>query len=175
MTTELLWNNYQQQLFSFIQSRVKDTTSAKDILQNVFTKIHEKLDAIKEEEKLQSWVYQIARNSIVDFYRSQKNLSDLDESISIEMETKEEVTQGIAESIRFFIHQLDEPYRESLILAELEAIPQKNIAENLGIPYTTVKSRVQRGREQVKKMMLDCCLYEFDRRGNVIDYECKHC
>ena len=87
----------------------------------------------------------------------------------------EPVLEQIAASIRFFINQLDEPMRKLMIRSELKGESQIEIAKKLDMPYSTVKSRIQKGRELVKQMMLDCCHYEFDRRGSVIDYECRQC
>ena len=70
--TETLWRAYSDQLLSFIRSRVKDPVIAEDILQDVFLKMHERLHTLKDDQKLQSWMYRIARNAIIDHYRSKK-------------------------------------------------------------------------------------------------------
>lgn len=62
-----------------------------------------------------------------------------------------------------------DPYREAIVLTELEGLTQKELAERLGISVSGAKSRVQRGREQLMEALLDCCKFEFDRRGRVID------
>ena len=79
------------------------------------------------------------------------------------------------------IDALPEPYREAIILTELEGLTQKELGERLGISLSGAKSRVQRGREQLKQALVDCCKFEFDRRGRVIDCEprspgsCEEC
>ena len=83
------------------------------------------------------------------------------------------VSEDVARSIRFYINQLEEPFRQALILSEIRGMSQKEIADKLNISYSGIKSRIQRGREKVKKMMLDCCHYEFDRYGNLMDYKCR--
>jgi RNA polymerase sigma-70 factor, ECF subfamily len=79
------------------------------------------------------------------------------------------------------IYSLPEPYRDALVLTEFDGLTQKELAERLGISLSGAKSRVQRGKEQLKRMLHDCCTFEFDRRGRVIDCEprgnsgCKEC
>lgn len=69
------------------------------------------------------------------------------------------------------IDALPEPYREAIVLTELEGLTQKTLAQRLGISVSGAKSRVQRGREQLKQMLHECCSFEFDRRGKVIECE----
>ena len=69
------------------------------------------------------------------------------------------------------ISTLPEPYREALVLTEFEGLTQKQMAARLGTSLSGAKSRVQRGREQLKQMLLERCEFEFDRLGRIID--CK--
>jgi len=62
-------------------------------------------------------------------------------------------------------------YREALILTEYQGLTQKELGEKLGISFSGAKSRVQRAREKLKTMLLDCCHFEIDRLGRVIDYQ----
>lgn len=177
MTTELVWKSYHTQLRNFIRSRVSDEMLVDDLLQSVFLKIHSKLDSLKNSEKLTAWLYQITRNVLQDHYKSNGKLADANLDL-LEDESRSETEQSvdqIAISIRFFILQLDEPFRKAMILSELLGMKQKDIAEELDEPYSTVKSRVKKGRELVKELMLECCHYEFDRSGKPIDFECREC
>jgi RNA polymerase sigma-70 factor (ECF subfamily) len=64
-TTERVWEEFNVGLKHFILKRVPDEPSAEDILQDVFLKIHVHIDTLREQDKLQSWIYQIARFSRV--------------------------------------------------------------------------------------------------------------
>ena len=55
-------------------------------------------------------------------------------------------------------------------VTEYQGLTQRELAEKLGLSFSGAKSRVQRAREKLKKMLLDCCHFELDRRGKVIDY-----
>lgn len=174
MTTEVIWREYAIEMKSYISRQIPDENTAEDILQNVFLKIHSDVNQIQRIGNLQAWLYRTTKNTMIDYFRSKKFNSELDEKYT-EDEKTEDTVEHIAKSIRFFIKKLDEPFRQVMILSELKQMSQKEIAKKLNSPYSTIKSRVQKGRELVKKMMLDCCHYEFDRRGNVIDYECRKC
>jgi RNA polymerase sigma-70 factor, ECF subfamily len=64
-------------------------------------------------------------------------------------------------------------YRQALLLTEYKGLTQRELAERLGLSFSGAKSRVQRAREKLKAMLLDCCHFEFDRLGKVIDYQPK--
>ncbi len=69
MTTENIWETFHSGLRNFILQRVPDEQSADDVLQETFLKIHTRIATLRDEDKLQSWMYQIARHAIADYYR----------------------------------------------------------------------------------------------------------
>ncbi len=169
---EQIWKVYHQKLHSFIQSRVGDASIADDILQEVFTRIYSRIDTLKESGKIQSWIYQITRNAIIDHYRAQKITEELPESLSApEMDHTDKTRQEIEGWFLPFIESLPGHYRQALMLSEIEGLTQKEVAKRQGLSLSGAKARVQRGRAMLKKMLLECCRFEFDHLGNVIDYE----
>ena len=70
MTTKQVWTSYSDDLQRFIISKVKNNTIADDILQDTFIKIHTKLHTLKDIKKLKSWCFTVARNSILDYWKS---------------------------------------------------------------------------------------------------------
>ena len=172
ISTENVWETFHVNLKQFILKRVTDENNAEDILQDVFVKIHTRIGTLRDEEKLPGWMYQIARNAIYDYYREQKETLTLPDSallIAEEM-VEESAVEELLPCIRDMVEQLPDEYRQALILTEYEGLSQKELAERLGISYSGAKSRVQRAREKVKRMLLDCCHFQFDRSGRVIDY-----
>ena len=73
VTTKTIWEEFRDSLKGFISARVQNKDDAEDILQDVFFKIHKKIDTLKDESRLPSWIYQITRHSIIDYYRSTKS------------------------------------------------------------------------------------------------------
>ena len=172
--TEQIWKDYHGRLHSFIRGRVHDTSEADDILQEVFVRIQSRIGTLKEERKLQSWLYQITRHAIIDHYRSVKKSDGLPEQFAApEKDAVETARKEIAGCLLPIIQNLPHHYRESLFLSEIEGLSQKEVATQQGLTLSGAKARVQRGRAMVKKLLLDCCRFEFDHRGTVTDYERK--
>ena len=171
-SVEQIWKDYHQKLHSFVQSRVNDKSVADDILQEVFIRIHSRLSTLKDNNRFQSWVYQITRNAIIDYYRTQKRTVQLSESLSMP-ETNDEVRKRIASWFLPMIERLPDHYCQALILSEINGLTQKEVALKQGLSLSGAKSRIQRGRAMVKKMLLDCCHFDFDRQGKVMEYQPK--
>ncbi len=174
ISIEILWEQMHTRLCRFVCSRFADEADAEDILQDVFLKIHTNLDAVRDTERVESWMYQIARNSIADFYRSRRQLTSLPELAVSDDYPEEDAAESLAPSIRDIVESLPEPYRQALILTEYQGLSQKELAERLGISLSGAKSRVQRARQKIKDILLACCHFEFDARGLVYDYR-DHC
>ncbi len=76
----------------------------------------------------------------------------------------------LAGCLRPMIERLSQDYRDAISLVELKGLTQQAAAKHLGISLSGMKSRVQRGRKQLKQMLDDCCVIELDRRRAVVDY-----
>jgi RNA polymerase sigma-70 factor (ECF subfamily) len=169
--TEVLWHEMHTALKGFIAKRVPDESTTDDILQDVFMRIHSHADTLKDVAKLQSWIYQITRNAIVDYYRSQKDEHDIPETIPVEDDHGEDdLARQLSPCVWGMIQDLPDKYRDALLLTEYEGLTQNDLAEYLGISFSGAKSRVQRAREQLKGVLLQCCHFELDRLGKIIDY-----
>jgi len=172
---EAMWNAYSDRLRAFIRSRVQDDAEVEDILQEVFVRMHRHLCCQPNWDKPESWVYQIARNLIIDHYRARRELVALPEYLEAAPDLPEQNAEAeLALSLRAMIDELPEPYRQALILTEYEGLTQKQLAEALGLSLSGAKSRVQRARDKLRDMFLRCCHFEFDRSGRIVDYY-AHC
>lgn len=172
---ETVWEQFHTRLQKFIHSRVEDEATAEDILQEVFLRIHTHMETLSDSNRLESWIYQIARNAIIDHYRRRQALEEIPETVEAEDEFVEpDAADILASSMREMVEELPEPYRQALILTEYEGLTQSGLAERLGISLSGAKSRVQRARQRIKDDLLACCHFEFDRYGRVIDYW-EHC
>lgn len=172
-TTEI-WEEFGDSLRTFINRRVNDPDDVEDVFQDVFLKIHSRIDTLEDHSRLVAWLYQITRNTIIDHYRKRRPLSDLEETkIELDEDMEEEPAAQLASGLRNFMDCLPEKYRQAVVLTELEGLTQAQLAENLGLSLSGAKSRVQRGRELLRQALLDCCHFEFDRRGNLRDYSSR--
>ncbi|MFZ5428980.1 MAG: RNA polymerase sigma factor SigZ [Bacteroidota bacterium] len=177
---ENIWRQHHDQLLAFISKRIKNRDDAEDILQEVFIKILSNIEKLKDSSKLQSWIFQITRNAIVDYIRKKK-FQELEAEISdIEEETDKTAMNEATGWIGFYVDSLPENYRDAVVLYEIKGKSQKEIAEQLGISYVNARSRIQRGRQLLKKNLTDCCTFNVDVYGNIIDYrtnpkDCTNC
>jgi RNA polymerase sigma-70 factor (ECF subfamily) len=172
-----IYTQFRQSLLSFIRSKIRSTEDAEDILQNVFIKISSSVNTLSENEKLQSWVFAITRNTIIDYYRkkaTQKNVS-LDTEIETNLleEVLPDTTLGLDQCIHSMIGLLPEEYKNIIIDSELKGIKQKDLADKYGMAYPSLRSRVQRGRERLKQLFYNCCQIETDRHGNILDVQAR--
>jgi RNA polymerase sigma-70 factor (ECF subfamily) len=114
----------------------------------VFLKTYTPLCSLKDEATLESWLYQITRNAVIDHYRTQKPSEELPEWISQpETNLNDQAKQDLETYLMPMINQLPAHYREALILCEIYQKPQKEVAKEQGISLSGAKSRVQRGRK----------------------------
>lgn len=179
---ELIWKEFDAKLRLFILKHVGDEDAADDVLQEVYLKIHSNIQTLRDDTKLKSWLYQIARNAIIDHYRYQRTMGKLTGMLafSVDLEMKDGDHSSIYElyqSIESMINQLPHKYREVLVLTEYEGLSQKEIAERLGISLAAVKSRVRRAKEKLRDSLLACCHFKYDRLGNVLGLQpiCRCC
>jgi len=169
-----IWHDYYPQLKRFVSNRIKNQADTEDIVQQVFIKVNNHLDDLKEKEKLSSWIYQITRNSMVDYFRKEKWNDELPAHLQTMDDYEEpDLAQEVINCFESTIQQLPEKYKEALELSMLKGMSQKELSERLGISYSGAKSRVQRGREMLKELLTGCCHIESDRYGNIIDFHIK--
>lgn len=150
-----IWKDLHKELQKFIFFKVKNKQLSEDILQDVFLKIQLNVHNLKDSSKLTSWVYQITRNTILDHFRKDNNLFSL-ESIDIVDADNDINFSKLSDCINNKINNLPNKYKEALLLTILKDFSQIELAEYLGISYSGAKSRVQRGKEKVKTLVLNC-------------------
>lgn len=166
-----IWTDLQGELFKFILSRVKNEEVAKDILQEVFIKIHTNIETLKDITKFTSWTYQITRNTIVDYFRKYRKEYIGTEELEIPEEDSDSFDYSkLSECINQKIKSLTEKYQEAIVLTYLKNYSQKELANHLNISYSGTKSRVQKARDILKEKMLDCPNLETDASGTVLDF-----
>lgn len=172
--TEALWSELRTRLLSFLRRRVATPEDAEDLLQDVFTRIHENASTLGEVESVTGWVYRTAGNAVTDYYRRRGAFARAAEALAAEpglVPEESAAEEELAQCLRPLITALPSTYGEALELTELAGKTQGEAAESLGLSLSGMKSRVQRGRTKLKEVLLDCCHVEIDRRGGVVGYE----
>lgn len=176
-STEKIWEDFSKRLRTFISNRISNPSHIDDILQDVFVKIHKNIGLLEDDTRIRSWVYRIARNTVIDYYRRQKireedidafQIDDEDTLINNDEIDVENPAKEVASGLKEMIEALPEKYSQALILVELEGLSQVELAKRLDISVSGAKSRVQRGRQLLKDSLMKCCHFEFDRFGTII-------
>ena len=118
-TSEKIWREYHSRLRAFIKSRIFDEATSDDILQTVFLKMYSGIASLNDKTKLQSWLYQITRNAIIDYFRLQKPTVPVPETLpQPESDPGEKIIQELSECLEPMIQLLPEKYREAVVLSE---------------------------------------------------------
>jgi len=102
---EELWLRFENKLRAFTMSKVNDVSVTDDILQELFIKIHENIDKVRDETKLQSWIYQICRNLIIDHFRNREKL--MKGTTSFTGEEDEESDEMMTEALEDMVRMMD--------------------------------------------------------------------
>jgi RNA polymerase sigma-70 factor (ECF subfamily) len=168
-----IYDAYQPKILRYL-SRFIGESEAEDLAQETFVKVHQTLENFREEAQLSTWIYRIATNTALDRLRNpsfqrtvQTSLEDLNESeISDHAICAEEkkplieqqlVREEMNDCIRGYIEKLPNNYRTVIVLSELEEFKNHEIAEILGVTLDTVKIRLHRAREMLKKELRNNC------------------
>ena len=178
MTTQEVWNHYSNDLKHFILSKVKDETITNDLLQETFLKIHTKLHTVRDLNKLRSWIFSIARNTVMDHF---KHSNPTFEVAHFESETelpKEEHTE--MDCLRGILSGLPKKYRDPIFLSDIKGLKQSEVAAQLKLPLPTVKSQIQRARKLIAEGFMNCCGMTQNEKGHLVGEiqdrkDCKIC
>jgi RNA polymerase sigma-70 factor (ECF subfamily) len=181
--SELPWEELHGNLWAFISRRVRNQADVDDLVQRVLLQIVKGLASLRDPERLHAWVYRTARNVIVDYYRSptaRREVASGDaedlaaasgESPPAPQADERAALQELAACMTPMIRQLPPAYREAVTLADLEGVSQADAAARAGVSISGMKSRIQRGRQQLKAVLEDCCRVQLDRRGTIVAYD----
>lgn len=167
---ELLILRYQDQAYRTAYGMLGNPEDAKDATQEAFIKIYKSLKNFKLQSNFSTWMYRIVHNTCLDMIRKRKRRQE------IPMETKnksnnegyeillEDTTDGpealldyqfVKGEVKKCILELPIEYQGVIILRDIEGLPYDKIAKILEISEGTVKSRLNRGRKQLRQHLTD--------------------
>lgn len=178
MNTQEVWTHYSNDIKYFILSKVKDEAIADDILQETFLKVHTKLHTLRDLNKLKPWIFSIARNSVLDHF---KTTNQTFEMAHFESETQlEEDTHTEKDCLRGILSGLPKKYRDPIFLSDIKGMKQAEVAKQLKLPLPTVKSQIQRARKLIAEGFMHCCGMTQNEKGHLVGEiqdrkDCKIC
>jgi len=165
---EALWSRFSRDLLRYFR-RHADRTVAEDLLQDTFVKLSGSLASLRQEERLGAWVQRVAHNVLVDHRRAHRpHAVELDPPAP---EPERDAARELSGCLTAFVAALPPRYREAIELVELENRPRDEVARSLELTPSGLKSRIQRGREHLRAMLITCCEIELGRRGGLSAYE----
>ncbi|AXP81851.1 RNA polymerase sigma factor SigM [Mariniflexile rhizosphaerae] len=178
MQTQDIWNTYSNDIKHFILSKVKDVVVTDDLLQETFIKVHTKLDTLKDSNKLKSWLFAIARYTVLDYFRNNNITYEMSEADMVFDDQKLEHTKE--DCLKGIIKSLPKKYRDPLFLSDIKGIKQAQISEQLHLPLPTIKSQIQRGRKLIAQGFIVCCDFKVNDAGYLVGEikekeDCKMC
>jgi RNA polymerase sigma-70 factor (ECF subfamily) len=158
------------QLYNFARWLTQDTAEAEDLVQETYTKALRGFASFQVGTNFRAWMYRILRNSFLSSRTGLKTMVTIDEEanenlLPAETTTPESILIGQAkrESVQQALEDLPVPYREILLLCEVEEMSYQEIAETLAIPIGTVMSRLFRARKALRDLL--CKNSEGGRHG----------
>jgi RNA polymerase sigma-70 factor (ECF subfamily) len=179
---EAVWSELHERLRRFVARRVPDRVVVDDLAQDILLRLYTHMGRLREQERLDAWANQVARNAIADYWRDRAARRELplDQDLSEQLASSPELESGatadqlrseIATCLAPMVDRLPEPYRDAIRLTDLGDRTQAEAAAMLGLSVPGMKARVQRGRAQLRELLRACCQIELDRRGQITELE----
>lgn len=167
---EEIFRRYERRIFNFVHQIIGNPDDAVDLTQDVFVRVFNGLGELRAEEAFNSWIYRIAINISRDHLRRVRRVrmdsleqggrtDDDDESAGIEIpdwsENPEQMVEldEMQQAVRKAVAALPEHYRSVVILHHLQGMEVTEIAKTVGCRVGTVKSRLSRGRDELKRRL----------------------
>lgn len=179
MRIEDIWPQYRARLKAFLHARVSNPADVDDLLQEISVKVFTGLPGLKDPAKLQPWLFQTADRAIIDHYRKSGRAQPHPEDLWYHRDDPE-TRQDLEGCVEPFIRGLAEETADMLMAIDIHGMSQRDYAQAQGLSYSTLKSRVQKGRAELREAFEDCCTISMDVRGNISDVlekagTCKKC
>jgi RNA polymerase sigma-70 factor, ECF subfamily len=163
-----LVRRYQDRIYTVVSGMVPAREDALDLTQETFVKAYTALGRFRQDAGFYTWLYQIAVHLCIDFNRKRKRHLEplpLDRSLlqDLGIEPQDTSPAGNPERVTLNTHlraaiqsalqQLGEPFRTAVVLHDIEGLSQEEVATILRCPLGTAKSRIQRGRRQLRDLL----------------------
>lgn len=150
---------YQDRVYNLCRYMVRDPQVARDAAQDVFLKAYRHLKDFRPGASLYTWLYRIAVNTCLDYNRKSQRSALRSDSLSEDLAAgapspeQHYESRQITEAVQLALQKLPEKLRAAIVLREIEGFSYEEIAEVLHTSAGTVKSRISRAREQLRRLL----------------------
>ena len=152
---EQIWLEYHTKVMGYIRARVQRSADAEDLCSDVFEKIQRKLAEFDSEKaSLNTWIFTITRNTVIDHFRRTKPAEELDENLSDDTEIDEDLlNQESLSELAGALRALPEELRDLIVLRYYDGRPLTEVAELMGLSYGAVKLRHQSALAKLRRAL----------------------
>lgn len=160
----------RRSMLGYLRKYVTDPAVAEDLLQDVFLKalVADKRNHVPRN--VAAWLYTIARNTVIDFYRAKRPMDELSDDLVADDAGSNLAEQALAECVRPLMEQLPAIYRDTLLATDMHGKAMHVLATELNVSVSAIKSRASRGRKMLKEKLLACCSVDLSSTGEVLDF-----
>ncbi|MBP6702600.1 MAG: RNA polymerase sigma factor SigZ [Vicinamibacteria bacterium] len=158
-------------LRGFLSRRISNPADVDDLTQEILLRMHQNAGSLSDVKRIHGWIWQIARNAVIDHYRRRRPTVDID-SLNLDVEAKEssDIQELVLTWLAPTIEELPEPYRDAMRLSEIEGLTQAEVASRLSLSLSGAKSRIQRGRVKLREALQACCHFDFNDAGRIVGF-----
>jgi RNA polymerase sigma-70 factor, ECF subfamily len=168
-----IWQEHAKSLRQFLLQRTREQALTDDLLSEVLLKAYKNCERLHEARDVRAWLGRITQNALMDHYRKKKGKSLPADDLVKEEAGEVAPEQRLAVCLGEMLGLLPEADRLPLQWADLEGLPQEEVALRLGISLSGAKSRIQRARIKLRQQIEACCAVETDSSGRIADYYAK--
>lgn len=164
------WDQHEAELRGFLRHRLATPADADDVLQEVFIKLLRQQAAFCRVEDPRAWLFQVARNALIDRSRSadeQRVFVELPEDLAEPGSDEIPAVDRLSQCLPRVLAELSAEDRLAITLCDIEGLTQQALAERLGLSLPGAKSRVQRARTRLREQLVRACQVRFDDNGEV--------
>jgi RNA polymerase sigma-70 factor (ECF subfamily) len=167
----MAYQGLRHALLGFLRKKVSDNDVADDLLHEVFIKALSAIERGDNPSNLTGWLYSIAKNSVIDYYRAKRPTELLPDDLAMPQSEDNLVERDLARCLKPLTESLPPLYRNTLLATDFEGHAMQVIAERESVSLSAIKSRASRGRQMLKQRLLTCCQVDVSRSGQVLDFQ----
>ncbi|NQV98536.1 MAG: sigma-70 family RNA polymerase sigma factor [Rhodospirillales bacterium] len=173
------WLEFDKKLRAYVGRRM-NSNAVDDVVADILLRLVRSQEKMEGARNPMAWVYRVASHVIADHYRKAASEKRLLAAVNQDIpdagvtDPTEDTSAALARCLVPMIRNLPAVYGQALMLVDIGGVSQSDAAQQLGLSVSGAKSRVQRGRQKLKAMLLRCCRLETNSRGALISHQSRN-